>query len=84
MSTSILLAAVWVFAATAVAFLPLRLQMVPGLILMAAAPLVIVYLGLQHGTVAAIAGTAGFISMFRQPLRHFWDRWRARAQEPVE
>ena len=33
MSTSILLAAAWVFAATAVAFLPLRLQMVPGLAL---------------------------------------------------
>lgn len=84
MSTSILLAAAWVFAATAVAFLPLRLQMVPGLALMIAAPLVIAYLGFQHGAVAAIAGTAGFISMFRQPLRHLWGRLRGRAQEPVE
>jgi hypothetical protein len=84
MSASILLAAAWVFAATGVAFLPLRFQMVPGLVLMAAAPFVIAYLGVQHGWVGAVAGAAGFVSMFRQPLRYFWARLRGRAQEPVE
>ena len=37
MSLVILLACIWVFAATVTAFLPMRLQMIPGLTLLAAA-----------------------------------------------
>ncbi|MCA0869721.1 DUF2484 family protein [Seohaeicola saemankumensis] len=75
MSLSILMAALWVLVATGVAMLPMRWQFPPGIVLLLAAPVLIGFLGYEHGPVAAIAGLAAFISMFRNPLRYYWRKW---------
>ena len=76
MSLSVILAVAWVFASTAVAMLPMRYQYIPGATLMAAAPLLIVYIGVEHGLILGLAALAAFVSMFRKPLRYFWRKWR--------
>ena len=58
----------WVLAATVTAILPFRRQMVPGLALLIAAPIIIVWIGKVYGVWLALAGTAAFLSMFRRPL----------------
>lgn len=35
-----------------------------------AAPVLIVWLGIEHGWVAALVALAAFLSMFRNPLRY--------------
>ena len=82
MSAPVILAALWALAATAVAFLPMRRQYAPGIVLLIAAPLVIGWLWLAHGWIAGLAALAGFVSMFRNPLRYFWRKWRGRAEVP--
>lgn len=76
MSAPVILSALWVLVATAVAFLPMRRQMAPGLVLLVLAPVLIVWLGLEHGWGWSVAGLLAFLSMFRNPLRHFWRKWR--------
>lgn len=76
MTETILMAALWVVAATIVAFLPIRRQYLPGTVLLVAAPVLIVLLALQTHWVVAAAAFAGFVSMFRNPLRYFWRKWR--------
>ena len=76
MSLPILLACFWVLAAAVVAMLPMRLQFPPGVLLLAAAPLLIIWLGYDFGWIAALAALAAFISMFRNPLRYYWRKWR--------
>ncbi|WP_425045751.1 DUF2484 family protein [Primorskyibacter sp. S87] len=76
MSLSVILGAIWVLAATLVALLPMRLQYVPGVILLVLAPVLIGFLGYELGWIAAMAGLAAFLSMFRNPLRYFWRRFR--------
>jgi nicotinamide riboside transporter PnuC len=76
MSLSVYLAIAWVFASTLVAMLPMRLQYVPGFALLIAAPVLVVLLGVQHGWLAAVGAVAAFLSMFRNPLRYFWRKWR--------
>ena len=79
MTTSVTLSIAWVLAATAVAMLPMRKQYVPGVILLLAAPVLIVFLALQHGWIAGLAALMALVSMFRNPLRYFWRRWRGLA-----
>jgi hypothetical protein len=74
MSLPVLLAALWVFAATATAFLPMRRQMVPGVILLILAPVLILWIGAVHGWLWALVPLGGFLSMFRNPLIYFWKR----------
>ena len=76
MSLSVILAIAWVFASTLVALLPMRLQYVPGFALLIAAPLLIGYIGYEHGLVPGLGALAAFVSMFRNPLRYFWRKWR--------
>ena len=76
MSTSVGLGILWVFAATAVAMLPMKRQYVPGVALLMVAPVLIGYLAIQHGWIAGIAALIAFLSMFRNPLRYFWRKWR--------
>lgn len=76
MSLSIVLAAGWVIAATAVAMLPMRRQFAPGMILLIAAPFLIGYLGYQYGWLVGVGALAAFVSMFRNPLRYYWRKWR--------
>ena len=68
--------AIWVFAATIVARLPRRRQFVPGVVLLAAAPFVIAWVGWVYGWVAGLLALAGFVSMFRNPLRYFYKKFR--------
>jgi len=68
----------WVFAATAVAMLPMRHQYVYGVALLIAAPLLILWIGISVAWWAGVLALAAFVSMFRNPLRFFWARARGR------
>lgn len=57
-------------AATATALLLMRAQMVPGLALLLAVPLVLIWIALTHGWGWAVFGLFALVSMFRRPLRH--------------
>ncbi|WP_415921090.1 DUF2484 family protein [Tateyamaria sp. SN6-1] len=70
----------WVFAATVVAMLPMRRQYVPGIALMIAAPLLILWIGVAVAWWAGVLALAAFVSMFRNPLRYVWAK--ARGQNP--
>ncbi len=75
-SLSLIIAALWAVAATVVALLPMRMQYVPGVALLVAAPLVIAFMGYENGLWVAVIGLLGFVSMFRNPLRYFWRKFR--------
>lgn len=68
MSIPAVAAVIWALAATATAFLPMRRQMIPGLILLAAAPVLLVWIGIAHGWLWAVPALLAFVSMFRNPL----------------
>ena len=80
LSASVTYAVIWAILATAVAFLPVGRQYWPGVVLMAAAPIVIALLGVQHGWLPALGGLAAFFSMFRKPLRYYWRKVRGISQ----
>ncbi len=69
MSHSLMLACLWVIAATVTAFLPMRRQFPPGIVLLVSAPFLIGYIGHQHGVVWVGIALLAFLSMFRRPLR---------------
>jgi Protein of unknown function (DUF2484) len=71
MSTPLILGALWVIASAIVAMLPMRSQMVPGVTLLVAAPVLLVWIGWVHGWVWLALGLFAFVSMFRNPLRYF-------------
>ncbi|WP_306116727.1 MULTISPECIES: DUF2484 family protein [unclassified Roseovarius] len=60
-----------VLAATFVAFLPMRYQYAPGIVLLLAAPVLIYLIGREVALWAGIAAGLAFLSMFRKPLRYF-------------
>ncbi|MCP5038873.1 MAG: DUF2484 family protein [Rhodobacteraceae bacterium] len=72
MSPVLILAGLWVIAATIVAFLPMKYQRIVGLPLLFAALALIVWMGLEHGIWVAAIGLFAFVSMFRKPLMYFW------------
>ena len=74
MSIPLTLACLWVLAGTATAMLPMRHQYAPGLTLLIAAPILVVWIGIEHGPWIALAGVLAFLSMFRRPLMYFWRR----------
>jgi hypothetical protein len=69
--TPLILGAVWVIAAAIVAMLPMRMQMVPGVALLVAAPVLLIWIGGTHGWIWLIVGLFAVVSMFRNPLRSF-------------
>jgi hypothetical protein len=73
-SPPVIAAFLWVLAATITAFLPYRRQFPPGITLLVAAPLILIWLGYHHGFWVAAISTAGFLSMFRNPLIYFTRR----------
>ena len=73
MTLSLILASVWAILATALAFLPMRLQFAPGIVLLVLALPLLVFIGLQHGP--------GIVSMFRRPLAYFARRLMTRMRE---
>ncbi len=80
MSLVLILSILWVLAATVTALLPMRAQYPPGIVLLIAAPVLIVWLGAVHGWWVSALALAAFGSMFRNPLRYLWAR--ARGQRP--
>lgn len=70
----------WVLAASVVAFLPMRYQYAPGIVLLLAAPVLIWLIAHNHGLIYAGLGLMAFLSMFRNPLRYF--ARRAMGQKP--
>ncbi len=75
-----MMSVLWVFAATFTALLPMRRQYIPGVTLLALAPVLIVWLGYDFGWGWSVAAFAAFASMFRNPLKYFYAR--ARGQNP--
>ena len=75
MDYSMILAALWVICATIVAFLPMRMQFPPGVTLLICAPVLIVWLGYDHGWFWSVFAFGGFVSMFRNPIRYYWRKW---------
>lgn len=64
----------WIVAATVVAMLPMRRQMVPGLALLILAPFLLLWIGWVHGWLWVGLGTLAFVSLFRNPLLYFLRR----------
>lgn len=80
MSPILIAGIVWVFAATITAMLPMRHQYVPGVALLLAAPVLIIWLGMEHGWWLGAFGLFAFVSMMRNPLRYLVKR--AMGQKP--
>lgn len=76
MNWPLILGALWVIAGTITAFLPMRVQMYPGILLLIAAPVLLIWIGYAQGWVWVIAGLLAFGSMFRNPLIYFYKRAR--------
>ena len=68
MSTSLILGFLWVLASAIVAMLPMRHQYAPGVTLLILAPVLIGYIGTQHGWLIVAFALFSFVSMFRNPL----------------
>ena len=71
----------WVLASAAVALLPMRYQYVPGVALLLAAPMLILWVGSALNWWAALLAVAAFVSMYRNPLRYFWAHARGTKPE---
>ena len=84
MTLSVVIAIFWAIASTIVAFLPMRRQYLPGGILLFSAPLVILFIGYQHGWLLILPAILAFVSMYRNPLRYFWRKWRGQPTETPE
>lgn len=74
MSLPLILGCFWIFAAAGTAMLPMKYQLIPGLVLLLTAPVLIVWTGWLHGWLWAAFGTFALLSMFRRPLLHFYAR----------
>lgn len=70
----VVLCSLWVLASAVVAMLPMKRQYLPGVILLLAAPVLILLLGLRFGWVVALLAALAFVSMYRNPLRFLWAR----------
>ena len=68
LSISLISGAVWVVLAAVVALLPMRLQWIPGLALVIAAPVLLAWIAVDHGWWWFVLGGFAFVSMFRRPL----------------
>lgn len=67
-SLPLVLAAIWALAATVTALLPMRLQVWSGIPLLVAAPVLLVWIGYEHGIWWVAIGLLAVLSMFRNPL----------------
>lgn len=83
--TSVVAAILWVLAATVTAFLPYRRQFPPGIALLVLAPVLIVWIGVEHGWLWTVPALLAFLSMFRNPLIYMTKRLLGRpVQRPVD
>ncbi len=74
MSLPLILGCVWIFGASVVATLPMRLQFPPGIVLLIAAPILIGWTAMEHGIWIGFFGLFAFVSMFRRPLGHLFKK----------
>ncbi len=81
MSFSLIAGAIWVILAAIVATLPMRRQFPPGIVLLIAAPVLIGWIGVEHGWIWVALGSFAFVSMFRNPLRYLMQRLRGERPE---
>ncbi len=84
MSLPLIFGCLWVFAATVTALLPMRRQYAPGITLLVLAPVLIIWMSMQHGWGIGVFALFAFTSMFRNPLRYFWRRFRGENPEIPE
>ncbi len=80
--TALVAGCLWVLVATGTALLPMRRQMAPGLVLLIAAPVLIVWIGITVGWWMSVLGLLAFLSMFRRPLGALL-RWLSRGERPT-
>ena len=80
MSLPLIFGSIWVLASAFTAMLLMRHQYIPGVSLLIAAPILIVWIGAVHGWGWALLGLAAFASMFRNPLIYLYRR--ARGERP--
>jgi Protein of unknown function (DUF2484) len=69
MTPSLIAAALWVIAASLIAFLPIRRQIIPGSILGLAGLGLIVWIGLENGWVWTVIALLAFVSLFRNGFK---------------
>ena len=79
MSAALICGCLWVLLATVTAMLRMRHQMWPGLVLLATAPVLLVWIAMTHGWIWLVPALLAFGSMMRNPLIYLWKR--ARGQE---
>ncbi|MBU2891020.1 DUF2484 family protein [Celeribacter halophilus] len=58
----------------ALAPLPLRYQILPGVALLLVLPVLLVWVGLTYGVWPVLIGLAAAVSLFRKPLGVLWRR----------
>lgn len=66
--TSILAICIWAIATMGLAPLPMRYQLVPGLVSLLVLPVLLVWLARDYGALPVIVVTAAAASLFRKPL----------------
>ncbi len=71
MSSSLILGFLWVIASAITAFLPMRRQMVPGIALLLAAPVLLWLIAQDYGVWVFLITLLAALSMFRNPLIYF-------------
>ncbi|MEL6571925.1 MAG: DUF2484 family protein [Pseudomonadota bacterium] len=81
MKLSLILGCLSVLASAVVAMMPMKLQYIPGLLLLIAAPVLIIWLAVDYGWWVGVIGVFAFVSMFRNPLRYFLAKARGLAPE---
>jgi hypothetical protein len=82
MSLTLILGCLWVVASAITAMLPMRHQYAPGIALLIAAPILLIFIGIEHGAVWAILGLLAFLSMFRNPLIYLTKKALGRPVDP--
>ena len=60
--------ALWALATMALAPLPIRYQIVPGLLSLLVFPVLLIWAGIVYGVWIVIAGVLAAVSLFRKPL----------------
>ena len=82
MSLPLILGCLWVIASAITAMLPMRRQYAPGIVLLVAAPFLLVFIGIEQGAFWALLGLLAFVSMFRNPLIYLTKKALGRPVDP--
>lgn len=81
MSLALTLACLWVLVSAMVAMLPIRFHWRLGFPLLLLSVPLVGFVGYTHGWIWSVVITLAVISMFRNPLRYFLNKARARARK---